>query len=689
MKQFRVIVFILLFIQFLPEAHQLVVASEGNSRVIKIGGDYKYPPYEFLDSKGNYKGFNVEMMNSFAEKFGYKAEFVPIEWGDALNSLEKGKVDVIEGANKTNERKGNLLFSDPYAINEQVIFTLKDTAYISSIDDLKGKKVSVQRGDIGEDIAKQIEHGIITTTPSQEESMKLLFNGEVDAFLGNKTVGFYFAQKEDMLKKIKITGDVLQRVEYCLVTTKENVNLINEFNKSLKLAKEDGSYNKISKKWFGESAVYTESTIKQITGVIILIGTLLSILIGIVLFINNRLKMKIYERTKELEEVNKTVMASERKHRKFIEHCPYAIFVHNMDDTILFINEEGKRLLGASSKREIIGESIRRFLGITSYLEDIKTSKLEHNVYEKEIYCLDGSKIFVEVKGSIIEHDGEECIYSVITNISERKRLFEAIEYDKIKTEFFSNISHELRTPLNVILSSLQLMKTKIESYKNCDLKHEVDKSIVNIKNNGQRLLKLVNNLIDITKIDSGYINLNLKNENIIDIIENITISIVEYAEVKGIEVVFDTEIEEVWMACDEDKIERIILNLLSNAVKFGKENGNILVKTEVDRDQLLITVEDDGVGIPKEKLLIIFDRFVQVEESLTRSFEGSGIGLSLVRSLVEVLGGDIVVQSKYGEGTKFTISLPIKVIESDKEVKNRSFMGSKEMVDIEFSDLR
>lgn len=686
MKQFRIVIFIILLMQFLSKP---VLANTEYVKTIRVGGDYKYPPYEFLDSNGKYKGFNVEIIERFAKEFGYKVEFVPIEWGDALNALENGKVDVIQGANKTNERKENLLFSDSYVINEEVIFTLKDTVYISSTDDLKGRKVSVQKGDTGEDIAKKIENINIITTSSQEEAVKLLFNGKVDAFIGNKTVGFYFAQKEDMLKKIKITGDVLQRVEYCLVTTKGNEKLINQFNKGLKLAKEDSSYNNLSKKWFGESAVYTEDTWRKVTGIVILIGTSLSAVVGIVLFINNRLKIKIYQRTRELEEVNEVVMASEKKHRKFIEHCPYAIFVHNMDDIILFVNEEGKRLLGTNSKKDIVGKDIKQFLGVTSYLNDIKKSKLEYNVYEKKMYCLDGSKIFVEVKGSIVEHEGEECIYSMITDISERKRLFEAIEYDKIKTEFFANISHELRTPLNVILASLQLMKTKIESHKSCAFKSDIDKSIVNIRNNGQRLLKLVNNLIDITKIDSGYISLNLKNGNIIDVIENITISVVEYAEVKGIEVVFDTEVEEVLMAYDEDKVERIILNLLSNAVKFGKENGNILVKTEIEEGNLLITVKDDGVGIPKDKLMVIFDRFIQVEESLIRSFEGSGIGLSLVRSLVEILGGDIVVQSKYGQGTTFTIYLPIKVIDSDKEVENRSFISNKEMVDIEFSDLR
>lgn len=686
MKRFGIII-LLIVVLYLNV--NLVLVKGKDEKIIRIGGDYKYPPYEFVDSNGNYKGFNVDIMKSVAKECGYKVELVPLKWEDALRALEKGEVDAIQGANKTIEREGNLLFSDSYVVNEQVIFTLKETAFISSIDDLKDKKVSVQKGDIGEDIGKNINHANIITTETQRDGMTLLFNGEVDAFLGNKTVGLYFVQKEDMLKKIKITGDTLRKVDYALVTTKDNSELIKTFNNGLKTIKKNNTYTEVYKKWFGETIIYSEDAWRKVTGIIILIGSGLSIIVGIILFINKSLKVKVAKRTKELEEVNKVVEAREKKYRKFIEHCPYAMFAHNMNDEILFVNNEAKRLLKANSKKDIIGKDIKNFLGVTSYLDNIKNNREENNIYEKKFHCLDGKEIFVEVKGSIIEHDGEECIYSVITDITERKKLVEAIEDDRIKTEFIANISHELRTPLNVILASLQLMKTKLENVDDCQLKNDMNKSVTNIKSNSQRLLKLVNNLIDITKIDSGYISLNLKNGNIINVIENTTMAVVEYAQVKKIEVVFDTEFEEVIMAFDEDKVERIMLNLLSNAVKFGKVNGSIFVKTDVKDENLLITVEDDGVGIPKNKVPIIFDRFRQVDESLTRSSEGSGIGLSLVRALVDMLEGDIIVRSKYGEGTTFTIILPIVIINESEETNNKTLMSNQDMVDIEFSDIK
>ncbi|MEG1416574.1 MAG: HAMP domain-containing sensor histidine kinase, partial [Clostridium sp.] len=281
-----------------------------------------------------------------------------------------------------------------------------------------------------------------------------------------------------------------------------------------------------------------------------------------------------------------------------------------------------------------------------------------------------------------------ENILSIVRDISDRKRLYEAIEYDRIKTEFFSNMSHELRTPLNVILASLQLMESKIRSSEECEQAASIEGSIDNIRHNGHRLLRLVNNLIDITKIDSGYISLNLSNGNIVDAVESTVDSVIEYAKVKNIDVIFDTEEEEIIMAFDDDKIERIMLNLLANSVKFSKEEGEIFVNIKRVEDRVAISVRDNGIGIPEDKIPVVFERFRQVNKTLTRSFEGSGIGLSLVKSLIEMQEGEITVESVYGMGSTFTVYLPIKIISEEEETISRSLITNKDMADIEFSDI-
>ncbi|MDT8717976.1 hypothetical protein IAI10_15025 [Clostridium sp. 19966] len=258
--------------------------------------------------------------------------------------------------------------------------------------------------------------------------------------------------------------------------------------------------------------------------------------------------------------------------------------------------------------------------------------------------------------------------------------------YDKIRTEHFANISHELRTPLNIILSTLQLLKL----YKDRGVitydGTEIDRHINVMKQNCYRLVKLVNNTIDISKIDSGYLKPNFSLQNIVQVVENTALSASNYIESKGITLCFDTNVEELYMCMDTDKIERIVLNLLSNATKFSNAGAQIWVKISASEDLVTFTFEDTGIGIKEEKLKNIFDRFVQVNST---SYKGSGIGLSLVKSLVELHNGTIKVESEYGKGTKFTIVLPI-ITKCELENNSIAFNVSPddEKLKIEFSDL-
>ncbi len=273
----------------------------------------------------------------------------------------------------------------------------------------------------------------------------------------------------------------------------------------------------------------------------------------------------------------------------------------------------------------------------------------------------------------------------------ERRRLDDLMEHDRIKTEFFANISHELRTPINVIFSVLQLYESNLKGCLDRNISSKGHKYINTMKQNCYRLLRLINNLIDITKIDVGYFQIYKTNCNIINLIENITLSVADYIESRGLSIIFDTNIEEKIIACDPDKIERIILNLLSNAVKFTEPGGEIMVSIENDIENICIIVKDTGRGIPKEKINSIFERFVQVDKSLARDHEGSGIGLSIVKGLVELHGGTIYANSQVGQGTQIIIYIPCKLVEEVDNLiplNNSTAKNYVEKINIEFSDI-
>lgn len=262
------------------------------------------------------------------------------------------------------------------------------------------------------------------------------------------------------------------------------------------------------------------------------------------------------------------------------------------------------------------------------------------------------------------------------------------MEYEKLRGDFFANISHELRTPLNVIYSAKQMIDVSLKQDNICNDK--VNKYLKMITQNTYRLLRLINNLIDTTKIDGSNFDVKLINIDIVKIVEDISLSVADYIESKGITLTFDTEIEEKIIACDPDKIERIILNLLSNAVKFMKIDGEILVNVFIEESSICISVKDNGIGIPKDMQRLIFDRFIQVDKLIGRTHEGSGIGLSLVKSLTEMHGGKISVKSELGDGAEFIITLPNKRLpEVEEELTLRDFRETHiQKIATEFSDI-
>lgn len=265
-------------------------------------------------------------------------------------------------------------------------------------------------------------------------------------------------------------------------------------------------------------------------------------------------------------------------------------------------------------------------------------------------------------------------------------QLMETQELDKIKTEFIANLSHELRTPLNVITGAVQLLEINLSEYMNDRIRRNLDY----IRQNSRRLLRLVNNLIDTTKLEAGFRNLNLRNFDIVSLVEDIALSITDYTDLNGLELLFDTNVEEKIIACDPDKIERIVLNLLSNAIKFTDRGGSIFVTLEISDDQVILSIRDNGIGISEDQQAIIFDRFRQVERSFTKTREGSGIGLSLVKALVEQHGGKIRVISEPGIGSEFIITLPAYTIEQEAgDSASVGFYADRiERVKVEFSDI-
>lgn len=399
---------------------------------------------------------------------------------------------------------------------------------------------------------------------------------------------------------------------------------------------------------------------------------------------------------------------SEYKYRSFFNLIPDFIFLYDIGKgKVIEANDMVYNDFKNIPNNPFLKDPMeQRFMGMTyKELKDIG-EKIEYG----EILKLDtlkvkdqkGHDVYVEPNFRLIsvEKDKRQMLVFLrnvtnsvklhelrIENEGNLRKLYIAAENEKMFNEFFANMSHELRTPINVILSALDMME--ISNY-------EVEKSEKYaglIRHNSYRLLRIVSNILDITKVDSGFYKLYMNNYDIVSFTEDTVMSILHHAEKKGLKIIFDTEVEEHLVAFDLQSMERVLLNLLSNAIKFTKAGGSIFVNLVLDEDKkkVYIDVKDTGIGIPEENINSVFDRFIQVNKSTIRDSEGTGIGLSIVKKLMNLMGGDCFVESTLHVGTTFRVVLKDEVLLDAPEIDSEKDFYAKtaNRVDIEFSDIQ
>lgn len=352
---------------------------------------------------------------------------------------------------------------------------------------------------------------------------------------------------------------------------------------------------------------------------------------------------------------------------KNISQMQYAYKLEGMDSDWTFSgNENYARYANLSPGKYTMLIAGRNYNGVWSDVSKINI-KVKNSIWKTPIAYF----VYTFIIGAIIYffYNQVKILDALVTQrtqelnnkLNENKKLYKKlIEAEKYKNNYFINLSHELRTPLNVILSIEQLISSLNRSGKLID-NEKMETYMNTLRGNSKRLLNLINNIIDTSKIDSGSYRLDKENVNIVSLVEDTALTMVELAEVKGIELIVDPEIEEVFIKCDKLDIERCIINLIGNAIKFTESGGNITVSISELDSKVKITVKDTGIGIDSKYHNSIFDRFGQVYSVASEEFGGSGLGLTLTKNLIALHGGEISVVSEKGKGSEFIIILPIE----------------------------
>ena len=366
------------------------------------------------------------------------------------------------------------------------------------------------------------------------------------------------------------------------------------------------------------------------------------------------------------------------------------MYICNESGDILYANKKFKKYYGINSEEDMKRLKLR-FSVSKNNLEnkdEILRTLNTKDVWRGIIKNIDG-KMSIDCSVQVIETLANEREYAItyidVSEIMNKELEIEKMKvYNKEKTEFMSNISHELRTPINIFYSTIQLLDISLLKVDK-DFRQIYKKYRKTLHVNCKRMLRLINNVVDISKIETGILKGKFDYYNLIAIVEDVTLSVVNYAQLKSINIQFDTTEEEFITKCDPSMIERALLNLLSNAIKFTPENKNIYVNIYVNDEFAEINVKDEGIGISKSDKSAIFERFVQADKSLTRENEGSGIGLSIVKSIVDLHDGYISVESKVGQGSTFKIILPNRY---DEFINYKIYDINNYNTELELSDI-
>ena len=376
--------------------------------------------------------------------------------------------------------------------------------------------------------------------------------------------------------------------------------------------------------------------------------------------------LKVAEDITEWKEIEDALRLSEEKYRLIVENANDGIII-SQKDQFIYSNNRFAQMLGYNveelnniSFKEIYTKEATKSL----YDRHNKREKGEFvpNHYETTFKKKDGNIIIVDVNYQIIEFQEEEATFAIIRDITDQKHANEALkealkkakESDHLKSAFLANMSHEIRTPMNGIMGFARLLRNK-------DISGEKQEQYLDvIEKSSERMLNIINDLIDISKIESGQMELHSQKFSINEMITFIQNFFDPECNSKGIELIASSSLppEEAIIVSDKNKLEAIMINLLKNAIKFT-HHGHIKFGYEQYEDVLMFYVEDTGIGIPENKQKQIFDRFIQADSSMTKPYEGAGLGLSISKAFVEMLGGTLELRSKVNSGSRFYFSIP------------------------------
>jgi two-component system sensor histidine kinase EvgS len=615
---------------------------------VSVGIDRSWEPFDFINIKGKHDGMSEEYLQAISQITGLHFSIAQYkEWADVLEAAKVQDIDMIAALTPSKKRSQYLNFTSPYMKYSFVLATADNNNFFYDISDFNGKRVGVVKSYITEEIIKQkypkinvIRYDNLTTL------LEGLAKDEVDAIFDN-AVSMAYHIKEEGYANFRMVTIGEEKRSIAMGVSKNNVLLLSILNKALQNISSEKK-QQIRDKWvsFQYDKTIDYTLVYQILALFLLfiLGT-------------------FYWYHKLMHEVDKR-KESENQMSMLIDNIPLNVIVSSFDGSVLRANAFALNTFNISAE-DIYKYNVLSFYANTTERDEIiKIIKSEGKIDKRIVTFrrLDKSEMNIMISIIPIVYDDKKALLSIMIDLTERIKIEEdlrdakelADSANKSKSEFLANMSHEIRTPMNAIIGFTELLDEEVKEIR-------LKRYVKTIKSAGHTLLTLINDILDLSKIEAGKIEIHKHATNLYDLCEDVLSIFIMRVREKDIDLILDIDSNlPKSLLIDDIRLRQILVNLIGNSIKFTEKGFIKLIISACNVDEHLskldleMIVEDTGMGIDKSQLENIFKSFEQQEGQDNRKFGGTGLGLSITKRLTEMMGGKILVESIKSKGSKF-----------------------------------